>query len=335
MADFAKLQSVEMQDFFWITVKEQIPLKGRSTVRFQSWVIVVAFALVASMGWAQEWPYEEDFSAFTLGVYNVGPIDAAGNWNVESGTAAIQQAIRVSPPQALEIGPQASVNAPRDGVEDQIIWLQGQYRTAPQASDPDVSGLGESSALMYFNSTQGIMVYNGTTNAWEAIDPTMQINANTWYLITIMLDFDEKTWDIYVNSELKQTGIGFKDPIANYNGFRCRSSDLASGYLDDFYLSNEPPDNITPPPTATPTPTLTPTPTTTPTATATPPPVPTPSYTGPEFFLYSVYWQQTREMNETPYNETFFMLNRFDDEIVDWLDIYKYIEEMRGLPTGP
>jgi hypothetical protein len=170
---------------------------------------------------------------------------------------------------------------------------------------------------MYFDSQNGVMVYNGFNSAWEAIGYPVDPTGNSWYLITIKLDFEGSlergTWDIYVDNILQATGIGFKDAsLTGYNGFRCRSGDGGVGYLDDFYLSQTLPPNLAPP---------TPTPSPTPSPSPTPQP---PEFVGTEFFLYSIHWDP-EGINETP----FAPLNLYSDDVVDWLDIYEYMKEWR------
>ena len=79
-------------------------------------------------------------------------------------------------------------------------------------------------------------------------------------------------------------------------------------------------------PTATPTPTFTPEPTATPTDTPTGPKI-----AGEEFFLYSVYWGIEPDSLEPPLNESDFnTLNQISDDLIDWFDVYQYMEKWRG-----
>lgn len=246
-------------------------------MKFSHIAIFSFLVLMTAGGYSQTFPYQTGFEAgegFTAGDYTSGQIGTDGKWMVETGTASIQQTTVYADLQSLEVQPQGAVNSPWNGTEANVIWLQGAYRTTPQNTDPNVETLGAGSALMYFNESQGIKVYNGTTQQWEAIG--FSVNADTWYLITMMLDFDTQQWDIYVNSELKASGLGFKDSsVTSFNGFRCRSGQAASGYLDEFYISDTPPPNITIPDTPTPTSTSTATATSTPTETPTETPTPT------------------------------------------------------------
>jgi hypothetical protein len=285
--------------------------------------VSIGVALVGP-GWGQLDTYQTGFEgsetpAFTAGTYNFdsnNDIDGQGNWIVEAGVAAIQTSVKYAGSQALEIQASGSVDAPRSGGSAQEIWLQGRYRTAPQDTDPDVQSLEASSALMYFNTSEGIKVYNGTSRQWQAIG--VQVEEDAWYRITIRLDFSNQTWDIWVEGEQKAAGLGFKDAsVTSYNGFRCRSSDQAAGYLDDFYVSETAPAQLTP--TVTPSPTVTPTPTET--------PVP-PS--AEEFLLYSIYWRTGRENWPTPssVNETdyFSKLNLGGGIDIDWSDIFQFFQ---------
>ena len=301
-------------------------------------ILTLSATLVCSLSLAQINTYTTGYEAdetppFEEGTYEFGvndDIDGSGNWIVEAGSAAIQSGTVSTDLQALEIQANGVVNAPLaegDSGTATEIWLQGYYRTDPQDADPEVTELGNSSALMYFNSTQGIKVYNGAANpaAWEALDPPFAVDAGTWYLVTIRLDFSNQLWDIFINDELRKTGIGFKDALTSYSGFRCRSSEQGRGYLDDFYLSQSKPSNILDTPTPTPTVTETPTATVTPTATPT-----RPSLSAQEFLLYSKYWQGPRPTGTPePQNETdfqmYYKLNLDGNDIMDWSDIYTFM----------
>jgi hypothetical protein len=268
---------------------------------------MAVFFLMALAGFAQAQTLDayqtgfENTGGFIPGIYNTGQyLDALNNWQVESGTASVQTTLIHSGQQAVEIAPLGSLDSPRSGGNSQVIWLQGVYRTTPQSEAPDISGLGPSTALMYFDSDQGIMVYDGALSQWVAVG--QMTTADEWYRITFRLDFDSKTYDVYVGENQLAEDIGFKDSLSSYNGFRCRSGAGNTGYLDDFYVSEQAPDNI-----------LTPTPT-------------VPPITGGEVFFYSSLWQQSATAQPTAVNETdyFELLNLEDsDQVIDWLDLYE------------
>jgi len=310
-------------------------MKGRSKgyrglVRFS--IAALLLTLFTSIGWTQDpFLYEAGFEV-SEGFTDPGPFvfgvnpDINADWTVLEGVAAIvdvTQMTSIAEGRSLEVNPLSVVDTNRAGSgAESEVWLQGSYRTVPQDTAPDLEGLGldPSSALMYFDSTDGIMVYNGLTSAWEPIGVQVDPVGDTWYLVTIRLDFSvPRTWDIYVDNVLEATGIGFKDPdlVTGYSGFRCRSGDQGSGYLDNFYVGQAPPINIA---TPTPTPTQTPTPT--------PTPEPEPEFNGTEFFLYSVNWDP-EGLNETPFS----LLNLEDgDSVIDWLDVYEYMKGWRERP---
>jgi len=248
-------------------------------MRLCAFLAAIAISLTA---YSQDLPYSTGFESgdgFAPGVYGPGVIDSTGNWSVEDGTAAIQSAAVYEDLQALEIGPSSAVDASRSGGTAQTIWVQGAYRGMTQDENPDISGLGPRSALLYFNTTQGIMVYDGLADPADWVEIGNTVDSDSWYLITIRLDFASRTWDLYVGDRLLNAGIGFMDPtLSTFSGFRCRASQNGSDYLDNFYVGLAPPPNI-PVPTHTPTPTATDTPTNTPTGTNTPTPTNTPTAT--------------------------------------------------------
>ena len=208
----------------------------------------VAGIAISLASYSQDLPYTTGFEpaeGYILGVYGPGPIDATANWNVEDGTAAIRHTVVYEDLQALEIGPLSAVDAPRSGGAAQTIWVQGAYRGMPQDEDPDISGLGPRSALLYFNTTQGVMVYDGLADPADWVEVGASVNSESWYLITIRLDFASRTWDLYLGDSLIAEGIGFMDPtLSTYNGFRYRASQNGSDYFDSFYVGLETPANI-------------------------------------------------------------------------------------------
>jgi len=171
--------------------------------------------LISSVGWSQGVPYETGFEAaenFLAGEYSVGLIPNENSWEVESGTASIQSTTISSGVQALEVQPQSLVNLPRTGVSENTIWMQGYYRARPQNEDPSV--VGPSSVLLYFNEAEGLRVYDGNDDGqggqtgWKSVG--VPVTENTWYLITVFMNFTEQKWDLYVDSSLIEQGLGFQ-----------------------------------------------------------------------------------------------------------------------------
>lgn len=254
-------------------------------------------------GWSLPINYSTGFESaegFSAGSYSAeSTIDSGGVWTVETGTAEVITSVVREGQQSLMVTAGGSVDADAQAItgdSNSVMWLQGYYQAMPQSEDPDLAEITQpSSALMYFNDTEGIMVYDGSQSDWVSVQSS--VVADQWYLITIRLDFNSQTWDIFVDNQLKMTGIGFKDQVTEFNGFRCRAGE-SSGYLDSFYVGATPPENI----------------------------VQEPAYDGMDFFLYSVYWID-EQTNETPFNESNqVMLNLIDDDMIDWLDIFEYMK---------
>jgi subtilisin-like proprotein convertase family protein len=227
---------------------------------------------------AQLLPYNTGFEqdqGFLPGEYSSGPIDTAGGWTVLDGTASVQSLLRFSGTQSLQLQPQALVDSQAGAGATSSLWIQGRYRGRLQEADPDVSLMGPRSALLFFHETDGLKIYEGNTSQWEPAG--LEVNEDTWYQITVKLDFLTHTWDLYVDDSLLQSGIGFKDSsIDSFGGFRCQSSSAGSDYLDDFYVGHDAPENLW---TSTPSPTMTFTPAAADTFTATFTPTTTPADT--------------------------------------------------------
>jgi len=301
-----------------------LKLKGKNTVlsRLQLGLLMgLVFVASANAQLPNDFNGFETGDGFSVGVFTPSgsqpaAIDSGNSWFIESGSAEIPITTVADGAQALTINANASVDSPLSGGNAQDVWLQAYYRTTPQDSNPDVTGLGESSALMYFNSGDGIRVYNGATPAWEAIG--VSVDPNLWYKITVDLKFpadtapaeERGTWDIYVQEQGSpvptapaRSGIGFKDAsVRSYSGFRVRSGDSGPGYLDNFYVGDLAPPEFRQ----------------------------TIPMDGMNFLVYSTIWSSTRT-NETDFeNESAFLYNLDGNDEINWLDIFQYMKEFRN-----
>jgi len=160
------------------------------------------------------------------------------NWTVEnppvnvvsgSGAQASSQFVQLGSGAILDF----SLTAQETSRAGKTVWVEGYFRgagssvTLANANYP----VTEASAIVHFGQTNGIEVWDGTKAA--GAEPTslgISLVSNNWYKVTLQLDFDAKSWEIWVNNTKRNTApLGFRDSTVNgLNGFK----NLAQGGAD-------------------------------------------------------------------------------------------------------
>ncbi|MBN1295139.1 hypothetical protein JXA80_00065 [bacterium] len=164
------------------------------------------------------------------------------------------------------------------------VWLQpaaiGVSTTYFVVGD---SSIGTNNGVVFLYAHDGGVwrIYSGS--AYSSLNV---YTANTWYHHEMILDWNTRLVDWYIDGVLQHSGIPFRSPsttaVDRVHAYHYAYS--STGWFDEYYFSDSTAPTATPSatPTDTPIPTVTPTPTVVPTETPviTPTPAPVPA-TGP------------------------------------------------------
>jgi len=123
-----------------------------------------------------------------------------------------------------------------------LVWVEGYFRGA--GSDTTLADARASypataaSAIVHFSSANGIEFLNGDRAGGDgtvvaANVPLGAANANTWYKITIQLNFATSSWSVWVNNVNRGSNLGFKSAgVTKLNGFKNLAQNQA--FFDSF-----------------------------------------------------------------------------------------------------
>ena len=223
----------------------------------------------------------------------VGPLPQNA-WEV-AGVAEITKSPSevLSGVQALAVGPQSTVDKAIDGSGSSVVWLEGWYKTTPEAEYPDLSELERGSSLVLFHDSDGIMCLDGDKSesndgdTWKSTGVT--VKASDWHRITICQDYSVQEWSCYVDGFLKLSSLGFKDPIEHLSGFRLQQGENNGGFLDEFSVQTDP---LMPP------------------------------FTPHELFRFSRTWRWQGDQPGPGFNESMYRrYNRIPDNVIDHADL--------------
>lgn len=170
------------------------------------------------------------------------------NWLTLSGTAEVTNDSGIGAPAGsqfvlLDEGAQIDRDLSSLGVTQNIIWVEGWFRgtgsavSLAEANYPTAEQGTQASAVIHFSAVNGVELLNGTrgTPAEATVVPTniSEFNPNTWYRITLRLNFTTQSWDAYADGiKLNEEPLGFRDNVTALNGFRNLSE--ARSYFDGF-----------------------------------------------------------------------------------------------------
>jgi len=167
-------------------------------------------------------------------------------WQVVSGEARVSTAVFRVGTQSVELTPNTVLDRSFESVAQltgkRIVWVRGWFRGAGSATAPDFSSLGSASAIVYFGNT-GIQAFNGNNppnGAGSFVATGRSLSASAWNEVVLMLDFQTKTYDVYVRGEAEalttarrtNTGLRFRNDVARLNGFQNLASETS--FIDEF-----------------------------------------------------------------------------------------------------
>ncbi|GAB4317923.1 MAG: hypothetical protein Kow0059_11080 [Candidatus Sumerlaeia bacterium] len=193
--------------------------------------VALTAALPLCLSAQQTLPYTTGFEAPT---YSAGSLNGQDNWIVTDGTATVQNTVVQAGSQAVKLDPNSTIDKAFDSGSYSSVWVEGYFRGEGSDGTPSFPSSPPASAIVFFDSTNGIRCYDGKQPGPDFFVNTGDtVSASSWSKVTIKLNFTSKEWDCYVNDTLKLTALGFRDnSVTKFNGFTNFSS--KESYLDSF-----------------------------------------------------------------------------------------------------
>lgn len=210
-------------------------------------LIATATAALSNQAVAQSVPYRTSFEEPT---FTVGNLDGQDEWKNLSDpeNAAFVQAetpeVVFRGSQSLVIEPASVIGRDLSAPSEQVVYVDGFYRGPTVEAAPDPIQITEpGSALILFHKTDGIMALDGDglgDGDWTASG--VPVSNDSLQRITIRQDYTSSTWDLYIDGELRLSGLGFKNnTVATLSGINIETSEAGRGFLDDFSVTTAPP----------------------------------------------------------------------------------------------
>lgn len=166
-----------------------------------------------------------------------GGLDAQNGWRVDSGQAEVWTQTVYSGVQAARIAPGGQIS--HGFATGCPIVSFSAYLQASPSSAPEIPLLAEA-AVLYLDPTYGLTGLDGDGNGgghW--VGSGVAIPAGTWFLLTLKLDFDHKSWACAINGRSALADLRFHSD--NVTAFVTLAAAASTGdtLLDDGRVTAE------------------------------------------------------------------------------------------------
>ena len=184
--------------------------------------------------------------------YASGGLDGQDLWRANSAEASISNTVSQSGTQALALSSAGSEPAIAEQIlvtpETQTtVWVsfQAQLNSGelPELADPATLG----AFIMTRDPSGNLVVLDGSNLSW--IDTDLALADATWARFDCRLDYDSKTWDLYVDYVLIEEDVSFVNPNLPVLSAIQFEQDKASeavniAYIDALRISTAIPDAL-------------------------------------------------------------------------------------------
>jgi hypothetical protein len=192
--------------------------------------LLLVFLPVA--GLCVDLPYQTGFEPPT---FTAGSLDAQDGWSVTEGTATVQTTKKYEGTQAVEMAAESTAQRALDGSGISVVWAQGYYSGDGISGTPEVPASPPATAIVFFSADNGIQCYDGDgTGSGSFVNTGVSLSSSVWRKISVKFDFSSQTWECYIDDALEASAMGFKDNVAQFNGFMNFSK--VQSYLDNFMV---------------------------------------------------------------------------------------------------
>jgi len=158
-------------------------------------------------------------------------IASVDSWSVLAGDAKIGTTTVQAGSQAVELAANTVIDRNISSASS-VVWVQGWFRGAGSAGSPNFPASPAASAIVFFGSTD-IQALNGNGSGGGTFSGTgVALSAAAFTKVALRLDYQARDYDVYVNDALELTGMGFRDNVAQLNGFQNLASEAS--FFDTF-----------------------------------------------------------------------------------------------------
>lgn len=177
-------------------------------------------------------------TGFEPPTFTQGNLHGQGGWTVDTGSAMVTGAQARSGVQSARVVAGGEVSRAFSVGNQQVIWVEAYVQATP-AVDPQIPTTPRSAAL-FVDSVLGVMLLNGNGSGggtWvlTGVFPP----PNSWFRVSIRLDFAAKKWDCFINGNLGASNLGFhSNSVTTFNGMTIRAQATGDSYVDDVLITD-------------------------------------------------------------------------------------------------
>jgi hypothetical protein len=169
--------------------------------------------------------------------------NTSDSWSVVTGSAKPVDSTTTTPfgsgTLSVELSADTVINRNISVTDKRFVWVQGYFKGAGSSATPDFSSLGDASAIVFFGDTE-IQAWDGSLGTPAFVGTGQTLSETEWTLILLGLDFENKTYDVYITREGQATpvtptsgGLGFfTNTLEGLSGFQALASQTS--YFDEF-----------------------------------------------------------------------------------------------------
>ena len=186
------------------------------------------------------------------------PLNNQGQWKASSSSVVAQTNIVHWGAKAAVVTVSASLSNTVDHATTEKVW--SDFFTVPRfyVSDTATGPAADPNATAQFyitsNGYWAVINYNGsavvtntlTRDIYGATLPAMSEASSNWLHVSVLHDYVNKKWSLFVNDVPVATNLGFiNQTITSYKWFNMQNGGGDSAWLDDVAITNRTPSTLT------------------------------------------------------------------------------------------
>ncbi len=170
--------------------------------------------------------------------YVTGALSGQNGWTASSSNGAQVQIGVVRRGEQATWLEGLQENMTRACVSTNSVCISKMYVFLGSQHQPPTNLPSTASCLVSFNSTNGIVAFDGVAGQWVVATNTLL--TGQWVQLGIEQNYSNQTWKLYVNGIEKLNGLGFKSSsVTNLNSLRLQSGNGGSVYCDDIGITEQ------------------------------------------------------------------------------------------------
>jgi hypothetical protein len=180
-------------------------------------------------------PFVENFEERRLG-------DLYGQNNWWASNAVVQTDSFFRGQKATELLHDGSMLQAFTGTTAVVLWTDLYY--APEFAVEELEDLDPlASVLFYFNVDGYVVAYDGQVPV--VLTNMVPVAEGAWVRVTARHDYQNRTWDLFVNEALAARGLGFYNSDAgNYQSLQIKGASARRVFVDDIRITEDVPSDL-------------------------------------------------------------------------------------------